>query len=135
MGRNDFLCRYKVNMTSFDMKDNITLVFFDKNCNDALYVIQLNKNVKKLKFDRKKSKDMHVLTEMTLPKYTVNKNDVRAMSQIIEEEEIENKKKKEKNKANEAGDKHHMFDDDDVDEEEAKKKNEINEEKQEDLLI
>ena len=135
MGRNDFLCRYKVNMTSFDMKDNITLVFFDKNCNDTLYVIQLNKNVKKLKFDRKKSKDMHVLSELTLPKYTVNKNDVRAMSQIIEEEEIENKKKKEKNKANEAGDKHHMFDDDDVDEEEAKKKNEINEEKKEDLLI
>ena len=40
------------------MKDNKTLVFFDKNCNDALYIVQLNKSVKKLKFDRKKSRKL-----------------------------------------------------------------------------
>ena len=85
MGRNDFLCRYKVNISVFDMKDNKTLIFFDKACNDSLYVIQLNKNVKKLKFDRKKSKEMNVLMELTLPKYTINKNDIRAMTLIIEE--------------------------------------------------
>jgi hypothetical protein len=49
MGRNDFLCRYKVNMTVFDMKDNITQVFFDKSCNDMIFIIQSNKNVKELK--------------------------------------------------------------------------------------
>ena len=129
MGRNDFLCRYKVNMTVFDMKDNITLVLFDKSCNDMIFVSQSNKNVKKLKFDRKKSKDMIVSFELTLPKYTVNKNDFRTMSLIIEEEK-ENKKKQEKERK-EGGDDRHMFDDDDVDEEEAKKKNEIKDEKNE----
>ena len=130
MGRNDFLCRYKVNISVFDMKDNKTLIFFDKACNDSLYVIQLNKNVKKLKFDRKKSKEMNVLMELTLPKYTINKNDIRAMSLIIEEEK-ENKKRRESQKQllKEKGEKqHHMFDDDDVDEEEAKKIEEKKEE-------
>ena len=132
MGRNDFLCRYKVNMNVFDMKDNKTLIFFDKSCNDALYVVQLNKNVKKLKFDRKKSKEMNVLMELTLPKYTVNKNDIRAMSMIIEEEK-EDRKRKESLKPiiKDTDQKHHMFDDDDVDEEEAKKIEEKGEEKTE----
>jgi len=127
MGRNDFLCRFKVNMKAFDMKDNNTLIFFDKNSNDSLYVIQLNKNIKKLKFDRKKSKEMNVLMELNLPKYTVNKNDVRAMSQIIEEEKMF-KKKQEKVEVKETDENHHMYDDDDA-EEEAKKKDDNKEEK------
>lgn len=127
MGRNDFLCRFKVNMKAFDMKDNNTLIFFDKNSNDSLYVIQLNKNIKKLKFDRKKSKEMNVLMDLNLPKYTVNKNDVRAMSQIIEEEKMF-KKKQEKIEVKETDENHHMYDDDDA-EEEAKKKDDNKEEK------
>ena len=130
MGRNDFLCRYKVNTNLFDMKDNKTLIFFEKGCNDSLYVIQSNKNVKKLKFDRKKSKDMIAMMELTLPKYTVNKNDLRAMSMIIEEEK-EDRKRRESQKVliKNMGEKHHMFDDDDVEEEASKNIDEKSEEK------
>jgi len=130
VGRNDFLCRYKVNTKVFDMKDNKTLVFFDKNSTDFVYVIQLNKNVKKLKFDRKKTKDMIVMEEITLPEYFINKDDMRAMSFYIENEK--KKKQDEPEKDEKEGDEKHMYDDDDVDEEEAKKtKNENNEEKKE----
>ena len=130
MGRNDFLCRYKVNTNLFDMKDNKTLIFFEKGCNDSLYVIQSNKNVKKLKFDRKKSKDMIAMMELTLPKYTVNKNDLRAMSMIIEEEK-EDRKRRESQKVliKNMDEKHHMFDDDDVEEEASKNIDEKSEEK------
>ena len=69
IGRNDFLCRYKINYKDFDMKDNMTLVFFDKKVNDVFYMIQNNKIVKKLKFDRKNNKDMILLNATTLPKY------------------------------------------------------------------
>ena len=134
VGRNDFLCRYKVNINVFDMKDNKTLVFFDKNSNDSVYVLQYNKNLKQLKFDRKKSKEMSVSMEMTLPKYTINKNDIRAMSQMIEEEKEDRRKESQKEiqKLANLKDQHHMFDDDDVDEqEEASKKNEKKEEKKE----
>ena len=130
VGRNDFLCRHKVNLKVFDMKDNKTLIFFDKNTNDSLYIVQLNKNVRKLKFDRKKSKDMVVLEELTLPKYSINKNDVRAMSLYIEEEK-ENKKNENKKEVKETED-HHMYDDDDIDEEEAKKNKEKKEEEKND---
>ena len=54
VGRNDFLCRYKINTKEFDIKDNTSLVIFDKNENDALFIIQKNKVIKKIKFDRKK---------------------------------------------------------------------------------
>ena len=130
MGRNDFLCRFKVNINLFDMKDNKTLIFFDRTCNDSVFVIQSNKNVKKLKFDRKKSKEMSVMIELTLPKYTINKNDIRAMSMIIEEEK-EDRKRRESQKVltKDLGEKHHIFDDDDVDEEESKKIEEKSEEK------
>ena len=116
MGRNDFLCRFKVNMNAFDMKDNYTLIFFEKNVNDIVYIIQLNKNVKKLKFDRKKSKEMHLLMELNLPKYTVNKNDARAMSRIYEEEmqDKKNQEKKRKESGN-IGNKP-VIDDDDIEE-------------------
>ena len=120
VGRNDFLCRYKVNTKVFDMKDNKTLVFFDKNSTDFVYVIQLNKNVKKLKFDRKKTRDMIVMEEITLPEYFINKNDMRAMSIYIENEK--KKKQDETGKDEKEGDEKHMYDDDDVDEEEAQKK-------------
>ena len=129
MGRNDFLCRYKVNINVFDMKDNKTLIFFDKDCNDSLYIVQLNKNVKKLKFDRKKSKDMSVKMELTLPKYSINKNDKRAMSKIIEEEKL-NKKNEKKKDAKEIGDNHQVFDDDDVDEQEEANNKEKNPEEE-----
>ena len=74
-GRDDFLCRFKVNEKDFDMKYNSTLIYFDKNDNknNSLYVFQLNKNCKKLKFDRKKEKDMLVIEELTLPDYSINK--------------------------------------------------------------
>ena len=120
VGRNDFLCRYKVNTKVFDMKDNKTLVFFDKNSTDFVYVIQLNKNVKKLKFDRKKTRDMIVMEEITLPEYFINKNDMRAMSIYIENEK--KKKQDEPEKEEKEGDEKHMYDDDDADEEEAQKK-------------
>ena len=76
IGRNDFLCRYKINYKEFDMKDTMTLVFFDKKVNDAFYMIQNNKIVKKLKFDRKKNKDMVLLNATNLPKYAANKHDL-----------------------------------------------------------
>jgi hypothetical protein len=132
VGRNDFLCRYKVNINVFDMKDNKTLVFFDKNCNDALYIVQLNKSVKKLKFDRKKSKEMNVLMELDLPKYTVNKNDLRAMSKIQEEEKEFKRKESMKPKPVKHEEvKDNMFDDDDIDEEEAKHEEKKEEKKEE----
>ena len=96
VGRNDFLCRYKINYKDFDMKDSMTLVFFDKNVNDAFYIIQNDKTVKKLKFDRKKNKNMILLSTITLPKYTLNKNNLRTLNLIMEEEKRgEQKKKKE----------------------------------------
>ncbi len=133
VGRNDFLCRYKVNLNIFDMDDNVTLILFDKQKSDLLYVIHMNKNVKLLKFDRKKSKDMLVLEELTLPKYTINKIiDKRTQTLIIEEEEKEILKRKESRKINQdPKDNHHKFDDDDVDEEEAKKENKKKEDKKE----
>ena len=133
VGRNDFLCRYKVNLSIFDMDDNITLILFDRKKNDLLYVIHVNKNVKQLKFDRKKSKDMIVLAELTLPKYTLNKIiDERTKTLIIEEEEKEIIKRRETQKQkNETKDKHHKFDDDDVDEEEVKKEDKEEDKKEE----
>ena len=114
------------------MKDNKTLVFFDKNCNDALYIVQLNKSVKKLKFDRKKSKEMNVLMELDLPKYTVNKNDLRAMSKIQEEEKEFKRKESMKPKPVKHEEvKDNMFDDDDIDEEEAKHEEKKEEKKEE----
>ena len=77
VGRADFLCRYKVNYNEFDMKFNRTLIIFDKKSYDYLYVIQLNKNVKKLKFDRKKSKDMINMEEITLPNYNIDKFNIK----------------------------------------------------------
>ena len=118
IGRNNFLCRYKINIKQFDIKDNTTLVLFDKNVNDVLFIIQENKVVKRIKFDRKKNKEMIVLNEAVLPKYTVNKNDLRTLSLINEEE----KKEKEKESKNENGKEHHdIMDDDDIEEEENKK--------------
>ena len=120
VGRNNFLCRYKVNIKQFDMKDNNTLVFFDKNVNDMLYIIQKNKVIKRLKFDRKKNKEMTVLQETKLPKYWVNKNDLRTMSLILEEEKNENENddiNKNKNEKEQHG---HVLDDDDIEEDENK---------------
>ena len=77
IGRTDFLCRYKINYNEFNMKYNKTLIMFDKNSNDYLYVIQLNKNVKKLKFDRKKSKDMINIEEINLPSYNIDKFNIK----------------------------------------------------------
>ena len=119
VGRNDFLCRYKINIKEFDMKDNKTLVFFDKNVNDVLFLVQNNKVIKRLKFDRKKHKDMILLYEATLPKYTVNKNDIRTLTLITEEEKKEREKEKqEKNKKKEGDEKHEnkILDDDDIEE-------------------
>ncbi len=129
MGRNDFLCRYKVNINTFDMKDNKTLILFDKTCNDSLYVIQLNKNVKNLKFDRKKSKDMNVLKQLTLSKFSLNKNDIKTIDQIVEEEKLDEKDGK-KNEIQDTGDNHHVFDDDDVDEQEEANKKDKNPEEE-----
>ena len=117
VGRNDFLCRYKINIKEFDMKDNKTLIFFDKNVNDVVFLVQNNKVVKRLKFDRKKNKEMVLLQEATLPKYTVNKNDLRTLSLIIEEEK---KEKEEKKKEGDEKHEHNIWDDDDIEENENK---------------
>ena len=99
--RNDFLCRYKINYSEFDMDNNMTLIYFDKNSNDYICIIQLNKNVKILKFDRKKTKDMIVMQEMTLPEYHISKcnnnNNI-----VFNEKNIKdvNKEKEEDNKNN-----------------------------------
>ena len=117
IGRNNFLCRYKINIKEFDIKDNTTLVIFDKIAFNVLIIIQKNKVVKRIRFDRKKNKEMIVLNEAVLPKYTVNKNDLRTLSLIVEEE----KKEKEKEKKNENDKEHHdIMDDDDIEEEENK---------------
>ena len=87
VGRNDFLCRYKVNYDEYNMKKNMTLIYFDKNSNDCVYTIQINKNVKQLKFDRKVSKDMIVMQEMTLPDYYIYENNINSKS-IINENDI-----------------------------------------------
>ena len=117
IGRNNFLCRYKINIKEFDIKDNTTLVIFDKIAFNVLIIIQKNKVVKRIRFDRKKNKEMIVLNEAVLPKYTVNKNDLRTLSLIFEEE----KKEKEKEKKNENDKEHHdIMDDDDIEEEENK---------------
>ena len=129
VGRNNFLCRYKINIKEFDIKDNVTLVFFDKNVNDVLFIVQKNRIIKRLKFDRKKNKDMIVLHEATLPKYTVNKNDLRNLSLIIEEEKKEKEEKKEAKDGDEH--QHNIFDDDDI--EEAENKNEEKKEQIKDI--
>ena len=133
VGRNDFLCRYKINAKEFDMKDNKTLIFFDKNVNDVFFLVQNNKVVKRLKFDRKKKKDMILLHEAILPKYTVNKNDLRTLTLIIEEEKNE-KENEDKSKKKEDEQKHdnNIWDDDDIEENENKsdeKKEDIKEKK------
>ena len=128
VGRNYFLCRYKVNIKLFDMKDNNTLVFFDKNANNVVFIVQTNKVIKRLKFDRKKNKEMIVLQETKLPKYWVNKDDKRTMSLIIEEEKNE-KENEEKNSNKDDKEHHHhhnILDDDDI--EDAENKNEENKE-------
>ena len=130
VGRNNFLCRYKININEFDIKDNNTLVFFDKNVNDVLFIVQKNKVYKRIKFDRKKNKDMIVLHEATLPKYTVNKNDLRSLSLIEEEEKKENEEKKEIKDGN--NHKHSIIDDDDIEEDEHKNDEKKQEEKKED---
>jgi len=122
VGRNVFLCRYKVNIKRFDMKDNSTLVFFDKNVNDVVFIIQSNKVIKRLKFDRKKNKEMTVLQEAKLPKYWVNKNDMRTMSLIIEEEKNEeNNENKDDKHPHQQGqhpsENDHVLDDDDIEDE------------------
>ena len=118
VGRNDFLCRYKINIKEFDMKDNKTLVFFDKNVNDVLFLVQNNKVIKRLKFDRKKHRDMILLYEATLPKYTVNKNDIRTLTLITEEEKHEKEKEKEEKNKKKEGEKQEnkILDDDDIEE-------------------
>ena len=95
-GRDDFLCRYKINYNDFDMKYNSTLIYFDKNNkkNDSIYTIQLNKNCKKLKFDRKKTKDMIVVEEITLPEYTINKEIIYNNQNIDENNNKDEKKNK-----------------------------------------
>ena len=115
------------------MKDNKTLIFFDKNVNDVFFLVQNNKVVKRLKFDRKKKKDMILLHEAILPKYTVNKNDLRTLTLIIEEEKNE-KENEDKSKKKEDEQKHdnNIWDDDDIEENENKsdeKKEDIKEKK------
>ena len=126
VGRNDFLCRYKINAKEFDIKDNKTLVFFDKNVFDVLFIIQENKVVKKIKFDRKKTKDMLILYEAVLPNYSLNKNDLKTLSSIKEDDKND-KEKEEKNeiKGEEEGEEHHNknLDDDDIEEEKIDKEN------------
>ena len=97
VGRNDFLCRYKVNIKSFDIKYNKTLIIFDKKRYDSIYVIQVNKNVKKIKFDRKKTKDMIIQEEITLPCYSINENAL-IINNTKKEKEIKKDKIKEDEK-------------------------------------
>ena len=85
-GRNDFLCRYKVNAEDKDMKENKSLVIFDKNCNNKLYIIQLNKTVKVMKFDRKKPNEINV-TKIILPTSIKFDNNSTNNSDIINEDE------------------------------------------------
>ena len=122
VGRNDFLCRFKVNVKEFDMKDNKTLILFDRKRNDLVYIIQLNKTVKELLFDRKKNKDMSLVKNTVLKEPSANHNKEKNLS----EEHVE----KEVNENKESGHNHHMYDDDDLDEEEAKKNGEKKEEKE-----
>ena len=122
VGRNDFLCRFKVNVKGFDMKDNKTLILFDRKRNDLVYIIQLNKTVKELLFDRKKNKDMSLVKNTVLKEPSANHNKEKNLS----EEHVE----KEVNENKESGHNHHMYDDDDLDEEEAKKNGEKKEEKE-----
>ena len=77
IGRSDYLCRFKININSFDLLYNKTLIAFDKKSNDFIYVIQLNKNIKKLKFNRKKSEDMIIMEEITLPSYSINEKCIK----------------------------------------------------------
>ena len=119
VGRNDFLCRFKVNINVFDMKYNNTAVFFDKQTNDCIYILQLNKSLIKLKFDRKKSKGMTQQQSLILPKYVINKNDLRSWS-LISEEEKEHAKKIEEKKKQKDSDNNNIIDDDDLDELEEK---------------
>ena len=89
IGRNDFLCRCKININSFDIQYNKSLIYFDNKSNDSVYVIQLNKNVKKIKFDRKKAKDMIIQEEITLPSYSINENALKKI-QKKKENEVKN---------------------------------------------
>ena len=133
VGRNDFLCRFKVNIDHFDIKDNVSIVFFDKSCNDVVYVVQLNRNIKKLKFDRKKSKEMMVLQEIELSKYSDKSNRRRTMNRKSTDNEESEKQKENEEREKKKSDVKHVFDDDDLEEEEKKaaenKENSKNEEK------
>ena len=124
VGRNDFLCRYKINTKEFDIKDNKTLLFFEKNVNDIIFIVQNNKVIKRIKFDRKKNKDMIVLHEAVLPKYTVNKNDLRALSLINEEEKKEKEEEEKEKKIEKEGEENQKnifdIDDDDIEEHQNK---------------
>jgi hypothetical protein len=122
VGRNDFLCRFKINFKEFDMKDNKTLILFDRKRNDLVYIIQLNKSVKELQFDRKKNKDMSLVKNTVLKEPSANQDKKKNLN----EEHVE----KEANENKENGRNHHMYDDDDLDEEEAKKNGEKKEEKE-----
>ena len=112
VGRNDILCRYKINNNDFDLKDNKTLVFFDKNENDIIFIVQSNKIIKKIQFDRKKNKEAIILTEAILPKYTVNKKDLRTLSLIMEEEKKE-KEEENKHRNKEGNNRYYIIEDDD----------------------
>lgn len=56
--RNEYLCRFKINFDEETIKNNKSIIFFDKNKNDIVYVAQNNGCIIKLKFDRKKPKEM-----------------------------------------------------------------------------
>ena len=127
VGRNVFLCRYKINTNVFDLKDNKTLVFFDKSENDIIFIVQSNKVIKKLKFDRKKNRDMVVLNEETLPKYMVNKKDLRTLSLIIEEEKKEKEELEKSREGSEINIVNLWEDDDDYEENNIKKDEKVDE--------
>ena len=84
VNRNDFLCRYKINYTQNDMNNNMTIVYFDKKSNNSICIIQLNKNVKILQFDRKTTRDMIVMQEMTLPGHFIYKYNINNKNSLNE---------------------------------------------------
>lgn len=73
INRTEFLCRFKVNLDEFNQLHNNTIINFDKSSNDCIFIAQANKNIKKIKFDRKKSKDVLIIEELTLPDHSINK--------------------------------------------------------------
>ena len=76
IGRNDIFCRYKINFNNKDIKDNKTLIYFDDNDDESLYLIEMNKTVIKLKFDRNKD-NIQVTEVITLPKYAMIKDELK----------------------------------------------------------